>query len=106
MGWIFVLIASFCGYQYLTTSPTVASGIQTVKSVANSVQAVSSSAKSLAGAGIDEAKAATDLLPADVKYKMQSAAQQVSSSLPSRTPSLSGCGQPDATGNLKYCFNQ
>ncbi|WP_267913192.1 hypothetical protein [Noviherbaspirillum pedocola] len=43
--------------------------------MANSVQAVSSSAKSMAGAGFDEAKATTDLLPADVKSKMQSAAQ-------------------------------
>lgn len=106
MGWIFVLVAGFFGYQYVTNSPTVTSGLQTMKSVASGLESVAGTARQIAGAGVDEAGNATQMLPPDVRSQLQSASQQVSSTLPSRSGSASGCGQADSLGNIKYCFNQ
>lgn len=106
MGWIFVLIAGFFGYQYVANSPTVTSGLQTIKSVASGLESVASSARQMASAGVAEAGNAAQLLPPDVRAQLGSASQQVTSSLPTVTGSQSGCGQADSMGNIKYCFNQ
>jgi hypothetical protein len=106
MGWIFVLIAGFFGYQYVANSPTVTSGLQTMKSVASGLESVTSTAKQIAGTGMAEAGNAAQMLPPDVRSQLQSASQQVTSTLPTRSGSTSGCGQADSMGNIKYCFNQ
>lgn len=106
MGWIFVLIAGFFGYQYVVNSPAVTSGLQTMKSVASGLESMAGTAKQVAGAGVAEAGNAAQLLPPDVRAQLDSASQQVTSSLPIVTVSQSGCGQADTLGNIKYCFNQ
>lgn len=106
MGWIFVLIAGFFGYQYVANSPAVTSGLQTMKSVASGLESMAITAKQVAGAGVAEAGNAAQLLPPDVRAQLDSASQQVTSSLPIMTGSQSGCGQADSLGNIKYCFNQ
>lgn len=106
MGWIFVLIVGFFGYQYVANSPTVTAGLQTMNSVASGLESVTSITKQIAGTGMAEAGNAAQMLPPDVRSQMQSASQQVTSTLPTRSGSLSGCGQSDSLGNIKYCFNQ
>lgn len=106
MGWVFVLIAGFFGYQYVANSPAVTSGLQTMKSVASGLESMAGTAKQVAGAGVAEAGNAAQLLPPDVRAQLDSASQQVTSSLPIVTGSQSGCGQADSLGNIKYCFNQ
>lgn len=106
MGWIFVLIAGFFGYQYVANSLTVTSGLHTIKSVASTIESVTSSVKQIAGAGVDEASNAAQMLPPDLRSQLQSASQQVTFTLPTRSGSQSGCGQADSLGNIKYCFNQ
>jgi phage-related protein len=106
MGWIFVLIVSFLGYQYVVNSPTITSGLQTIKSVASGIESVASSTRQVAGAGVEEAGHAAQMLPPDLRSQFQSASQQVTSSLPTRSGSPSGCGQADSLGNIKYCFNR
>ena len=99
MGWIFVLIAGFFGYQYVANSPTVTSGLAAMKSVASGLDTVAGSARQIAGAGVAEADNAVQLLPPDIRAQMGSATQQVTSSLPIVTGSQSGCGQADSLGN-------
>jgi hypothetical protein len=106
MGWIFVLIAGFLGYQYAANSPTVTSGLAAMKSVASSVESVASGARQIAGDGVAELDSAVQLLPPDVKAQLGSAAVQVTSSLPIETGPQSGCGQADSLGNIKYCFDR
>lgn len=106
MGWIFVAIAGFFGYQYLSDSPTVTAGVQTIKSVAGNLEAITNKAKEIAGAGMTETDRLTEMLPPDVRFQLQQASQQAATTLPALSDPRPGCGTPDSTGNIKYCFNQ
>lgn len=106
MGWIFVAIAGFFGYQYLADSPTVTPGVQTIKSVAGSLEAITHKAKEIADAGMTETGCLTKMLSPDVSSQLQRASQQAATTLPALSDPGLGCGTRDSTGNIKYCFNQ
>ncbi|MCB4349926.1 hypothetical protein LA345_39750 (plasmid) [Burkholderia vietnamiensis] len=114
MRLILMLLVAGCGYHFVSNAlddrnPTtaaseskVSSGGTSVESMLNWVDAAKTflaGAKSQASSIADEA---TSALPRETQSRLSHATQTASDKLHLRG---AGCGEPDATGNLRYCFN-